>query len=47
MKGITPKICRLCVYVIRNKFYFESFMCLDLILRKINTIDTPDYNDTF
>ena len=30
MKGITPEICRLCVYVIINKCSFESFMCLDI-----------------
>ena len=29
-KGITPKICRLCVCVIINKRSFEPFMCLDL-----------------
>ena len=29
-KGITPKICRLCVCVITNKRSFESFTCLDL-----------------
>ena len=29
-KGITPKICRLCVYVLKNKCSFEPFMCLDL-----------------
>ena len=32
-KWITPKICRLCVYVIINKRSFESFMCLDLFVR--------------
>ena len=26
-KGITPKICRLCVCVIINQRCFESFMC--------------------
>ena len=30
MMGITPKICRLCVYVLINKCSFESFMCLNL-----------------
>ena len=29
-KGITPKMCRLCIYVIINKRSFEPFMCLDL-----------------
>ena len=29
MKGITLKICRLCVYVVINKRSFKSFMCLD------------------
>ena len=29
MKGITPNICILCVYVIINKCSFESFMSLD------------------
>ena len=29
MKGITLKICLECVYVIINKYSFESFMCLD------------------
>ena len=33
-KGITPKICRLCVCVIINKCSFEAFMCLDLILER-------------
>ena len=31
-KGITLKICRLCVCVIINKRSFEPFMCLDLVL---------------
>ena len=31
-KGITPKMCRLCVCVLINKRSFEPFMCLDLIL---------------
>ena len=36
-KGITPKICRLCVCVIINKRSFEPFMCLIMFLvdRKI------------
>ena len=29
-KGITLKICRLCVCVLINRCSFESFMCLDL-----------------
>ena len=29
MKGITLKICRLCVYVVINKRSFKSFMRLD------------------
>ena len=29
-KGITPKMCRLCVCVIINKRSFEPFVCLDL-----------------
>ena len=33
-KGITPKICRLCIYVIIHKRSFESCMCLDLILER-------------
>ena len=33
-KGITPKIYRLCVYVLINKRYFEPFMCLDLVLER-------------
>ena len=31
-KGITPKICRLCVSVIINKRSFEPCMCLDLVI---------------
>ena len=31
-KGITPTICRLCVYVIINKRSFESFVCLDPVI---------------
>ena len=31
MKGITPKMCILSVYVIISKCSFESFMCLDLV----------------
>ena len=29
---ITPKMCRLCVCVLRNKRSFEPFMCLDLVV---------------
>ena len=29
-KGITPKICRLYVYVVINKRSFEPLICLDL-----------------
>ena len=31
-KGITPKTCIPCDYVIINKRFFQSFMCLDLLL---------------
>ena len=31
MKGITPKMSILSVFVIINKCSFESFMCLDLV----------------
>ena len=31
-KGITPKICRLCVCVLINKRSFEHFMRLDLVV---------------
>ena len=31
-KGITLKICRLCVCVLINKHSFKPFMCLDLVL---------------
>ena len=33
-KGITPKICRVCVCVLINKHSFEPFMCLDLVLER-------------
>ena len=38
-KGITPKICRLCVCILINKRSFEPFMCLDLDQNK-----TQKYN---
>ena len=31
-KGITPKICGLCVCVLINERSFEPFICLDLVL---------------
>ena len=33
-KGISPKICRLCVCVIINRRSFEAFMCKDLVLER-------------
>ena len=38
-KGITSKICRLCVCDTINKRSFESFMCLDLV--SFPTEDVP------
>ena len=37
-KGITPKICRLCVCVIINKRPLEPFMCLYLVKIQFNRL---------
>ena len=46
MKGITPKMCRLCVYVIINKRSFEPFMCLSPVPVFSRGIPVYTINDT-